>query len=226
MLTAITNTNRHKPQTSFKAQITPSAAQAKYFYRGYPLLGKFIPQHCFGFLEYDNTKFSRYMLTTGCSVCSKLSMYDKIKKIGFFAHVDSERSLLESLNDIKDEIVKRKINPENLVGIDKPGLSDPSKAKQESVKRFFQELGLKDENIYQPSVESDTFDGGILDLKDGQIYDLNSWICDYKDYRDQLKYNIEQKLADLAIEKQKALEQLNIHYNDTYSIFSQKYTQV
>lgn len=215
----------NKRNTSFKAQVVPTKNQFNYIFNGYPLLGKYIPQHCYGFLKYNKNEFTRYMLTVGCSVCSKLSIYDKVQKIGFFAHVDSASDLLRSLNKIKDGFLKRNMNPKNLFGVDVPGIYHPDDEKITKINRFFNELGLSIENIYQPR-NSNNFDGEVLDLKDGQLYDLNTWSEDYRTYKNNLNQIIQTRLNNKSEDYSKAMQEFNTKYYNNVDVMSDYYTEI
>lgn len=180
MIKPISNQHQNKMQTSFKSRIIPTKAQADYFYKEYPLLGKFIPQHCFGFLKYDGTEFTRYMITTGCAPCSKLTLYDKVQQMAFMSHVDVSSMFLREANRIKAELFKRGMKPERLIGTDTPGLLSPLEDKLRTIKQFFEQIGLKPENIHQPQNGSLKFDGAAIDLVDGEIYDVST--MDYLDF--------------------------------------------
>lgn len=213
MINLISNQYNRSSLISFKARIIPTKAQANYFMADYPLLAKYIPQHCFSIQKYDGTEFTRYLLTTGCSVCSKLSLYDKSQKIGLYSHVDSYIELHKSFNKIKKILFENKLDPKKLVAQDIPGVCYDDELKSKAIKSFLKQLGLKEDNIVQvPFDRENCFDGGILDLKDGRTYDVNSWIYDYDDFKKTLKLNINSKLGNHKKAFAIAMEQFKMKY--------------
>lgn len=212
MINLLSYKNNTKKPIGFKGQIIPEASQAKYFLKGYPMLGKYIPQHSYGFQKYDGTEFTRYMLTGGCRICSKLMIYDSGQKIGFFSHVDIVDSLFRSIKDIKKRFKELNLNPKYLGGIDIPGIGDIYKGRIQKMKKFFLKLGLKESNFSQPTNLPRMFDGGVLDLKDGKIYDLNTF--DPPLFGNELADSIENNLKNEPVAYSAAALQFKRHYGN------------
>lgn len=171
MISSVSNSQQN---LNFKALYKPSAKQAKVFFEHDPLLAKFVPQHCYGFQKYDGSEATRFMKTDGCATCSKLAIYDKSQKLGFYSHLDFGDTLLSSFEKIKEGFKKRKMQTENLFATHTKGLINSHSSKNDDAKKFLKMLGLKDEQI-KINVDKDAqgFHGGVLDLKDGKNYDLD-----------------------------------------------------
>lgn len=217
MINSVKNNYLNNSSPTFKAKFIPTAEEAKFFWNDYPLLGKYIPQHCFGFQKYYGNERNRFMVVSGCSVCSKLFIYDKVQKTGLLSHVDSIEELMHSIRIIKKAMLRMDMKPENITGGDIKGCSYPLsssyyKEKLTIVKKFFLKLGVEEKNIYQDTEKQPEFDGGILDLKDGKFYDLNTWIYSYNDFKDLLKVTIDKTLKNDPKTYDKALEQYKVRY--------------
>lgn len=145
----------------------------KYFESGYPLLGKHVPQGYYSVVKYTGKEIERYMTIAGCGSCSKLTMYDPVNKVGFSAHVDIESHLLNSKDIIKKSLLEKGAKLKNLEVRHVAGMHEMPKRNKAAVRELMKELGLSEKQLIEESTQGGIHqEGSILDLKNGQTYEL------------------------------------------------------
>lgn len=155
-------------------EIVPSAENFRYFYNNYPLLAKHVGQGEYSIVKYTGKESERYITTTGCHPCSKLTMYDPDSKIGFLSHLGHGDILVNSSKIIKEGLQAvgadlRKLQVRHIGGED-----TTPKYKIKSVYILMKNLGLKSAQLIEEDVAPymNRKDGIILDLYNGQTYSL------------------------------------------------------
>lgn len=145
----------------------------KYFESGYPLLGKYVPQGYYSVTKYTGKEIERYMTIAGCGSCSKLTMYDPVNKVGLSAHVDIESHLLNSKDIIKKSLLEKGAELKNLEVRHVAGMHEMPKRNKAAVRELMKELGLSEKQLIEESTRGGIHqEGSILDLKNGQTYEL------------------------------------------------------
>lgn len=152
----------------------------KYFESGYPLLGKYVHQGQYTVVKYSGKEIERYITTQGCGPCSKLTMYDPVNKVGFLAHVDAGMYLLNTKEVIKKRLLEKGAELKNLEVRHFAGMHEMPEYNKHAVRKLMTEFGLSEKQLIEENTIGGIHkDGAILDLKNGQTYELDGPYCHY-----------------------------------------------
>lgn len=147
----------------------------KYFNSKYPLLAKYIPQSQYGVVKYTGKSTERYMATTGCYPCSKLTMYDTENKVGFLSHVGDGKKLFNTSKNIQKSLLEKGANFKNLVLRHISGERETPKWNIQAIHELMEKLKLKPEQLVEENVLGGIHkDGIVLDLDNGQTYEIDT----------------------------------------------------
>lgn len=205
------------------ADVPKNESYFKYFDSGYPLLGKYVHQGNYSIVKYTG-EIDRYIFTQGCGPCSKLTMYDPVNKVGFLAHVDVGEYLLNSMNEIKEGLIKKGAELKNLEVRHVAGKMEMPHENKITVREFLRKLGLKDKQLIEEDAIGGKSADALLDIKDGQTYELDVPFSSYysKSFINKIvsRRNPKIKLSDKEILKMKKeltiMENCHVDYDKDY----------